>query len=196
MKPVRLFLLLFSVLLLISHVTGNSIAASEPTEETATLEGVAPDKVNSVLATMSDEQVRALLITELAKDLEGSGADSKKGSGGLVVKFAGWLHLLDTKEQADADQATDGVLSAIVRVPADYIAIAKKIGNGSFGRFILNLALLVVVFAVASLIEFGVHRLTPDFSKQFQKKAIPELDGPMRFIAGIPPGDVADCAAQ
>ena len=184
MKPFRLFLPFFSVFLMIALVAGNSIAASEPAGETVTLEGVAPDKVDSLLAKMSDEQVRALLITELTKDLEESGVDDKNASGGLVAKFANWLHVLDADEQVNADNS-GGIISAIVRLPGDYIAIVKRIGKGSFGSFIVNLALLVLVFAVAGLVEFIVHRLTANFSRQFKEKAIPDLDGPMRFIAGI-----------
>ncbi len=185
MKAGLFFLLILSLLLLTAHGGSSSFAATSSTDEIATLDGFTADKVDSVLAKMSDEQVRTLLLSELAKDLEQSGAVSKKGSGGLAGRFAGWQHLLDPDKRADADSATGGILSAFVQLPGDYIAVASKIGNGSFGRFIINLVLIAVVFAVASLAEFGVRRLTAEFSKQFREKTIPELDGPMRFAAGI-----------
>jgi len=45
--------------------------------------------------------------------------------------------------------------------------------------------MIAAVFGAAWLTEFFVRRFTSDFKKQFQEKAIPVLDGPMRFIAGV-----------
>jgi len=45
--------------------------------------------------------------------------------------------------------------------------------------------MIAEVFGAAWLTEFFVRRFTSDFKKQFQEKAIPVLDGPMRFIAGL-----------
>jgi small-conductance mechanosensitive channel len=167
----------------IAIVLSSSFAAGQTASEEISLEGVAPGQVDSVLAKLSDEQVRSLLLTELSKDLE-TGSSEPKASGGLVGKATGLLHLLD-KEKGPQETKAGSIFSSIGQIPLDYIAVAKKIGNGSFLGFIVTVLLLVAVFGAASLAEFFVRRYTANFRKQFQEKAIPDLDGPMRFVAGL-----------
>ena len=49
----------------------------------------------------------------------------------------------------------------------------------------MTVLLLVLLFGVSFLVEYFLTRFTADFSKQFKEKVIPDLDGPMRFIAGL-----------
>ncbi|MBW2329172.1 MAG: mechanosensitive ion channel, partial [Deltaproteobacteria bacterium] len=163
-------------------VFSSSFAAGQTASEQISLEGVAPGQVDSVLAKMSDEQVRSLLLTELGKDLAGS--SEPKATGGLVGKATGLLHLLD-KESGPQETKAVSLFSSIGQIPLDYIAVARKIGNGSFWGFIVTVLLLAAVFGAASLAEFFVRRYTANFRKQFKEKAIPDLDGPMRFVAGL-----------
>jgi len=157
-------------------------AAEQTASETGIPEGATPDQVDSVLAKMSDEQVRSLLITELTSTLKTS-STSHKNPGGLVGKTAKWLHLLDNAE--DKKENATGFFTRISRMPGDYIAVSRNIGNGSFGNFILAMGLLLVVFGAAWGTEFFIRRFTANFRRQFQEKAIPVMDGPMRFIAGL-----------
>jgi small-conductance mechanosensitive channel len=182
MKTPKFFQLLFLVLCLTSILPTPNGYAGQAASETISLEGVAPDQVNAVLAKMSDEQIRGMLISELEKDLKKDPARRNK-PGGLVGKTAKWLHMLDgDKNQQDSSTS---LLSYIRKIPADYLAVAKHVGKGSFGNFILTLIMIAAAFGAAWLTEFFVRRFTSNFRKQFQEKAIPVLDGPMRFIAGI-----------
>jgi moderate conductance mechanosensitive channel len=182
MKTEKLLLLLLLVLPLTLAVPLHSFAAEQTATEDVSLDGIAPDQVDSVLAKMSDEQVRSLLVSELSKNLP-AGSGQQKGKGGLVHQATGLLHLLDKDENKKENAA--GFLSSLTTIPGDYIAIARKIGDGSLGRFIGTVAMFAALFGLAWLSEFSVRRFTANFSKQFQEKGIPDLDGPMRFIAGI-----------
>ncbi len=160
----------------------SSFAVEQNVAQKTALDGVVPEQSEFKLAKMSDEQVRSLLLEKLDKELL---ADSvhPKASGGLATKAMTMLQMLDTNEAKVETSAS--FFSSIIRVPFDYIAMARKIGNGSMGRFVVTIVMLAALFGVAWGSEFSVRRFTANFSKQFQEKAIPDLDGPMRFIAGI-----------
>ena len=158
------------------------LAAAQNTTVTTSLDGLAPKQIDSVLAKMSDEQVRSLLISELTSNLNNDPINQKSNHG-IIATLTKWLHLLDTPE--DKNETSTKAFSRIIQLPKDYISIARKIGNGSLGNFILTLFLLLIVLGAAWGVEIFFRRFTDKFRKQFQKKAIPELDGPMRFIAGI-----------
>ncbi len=186
MKHSYLFIFLFSLFLLIFPAMGSSFASAADAENTVNLEDISPDKVDALLAKMSDEQVRALLVAELGKDMASQSDAASTSSGGLVLKASGWLHLLDEKEEPDAAAGGNTTIFAtLIHVPADFFALLKQIGNGSFTGFLVNLLQLILVFAIAALAEFAVRKATVNFSKQLKEKAVPELDGPMRFIAGM-----------
>jgi moderate conductance mechanosensitive channel len=159
----------------------HTLAAEQIPVDPASLEGLAPAEIDSVMAKMSDEQVRSLLVSELTSNID-TAASPKKATG-LVGKTANWLHLLDEAE--NRKENSSGILARIIRIPGDYIAVARNVGNGSLRNFILSLTMILGVFGTAWLVEFFIRRFTANFRKQFQDKAIPVLDGPMRFIAGI-----------
>ncbi len=182
MKTPNLLLSLFLFLSLTLIAPPHSFGGEPAAAEDISLDGVAPDQVDSVLAKMSDEQVRSLLISELSKDLP-VGNDQQKGTGGFVHQATGLLHLLDEDETKNENAA--GFFSSLTAFPSDYIAIAKTIGDGSLGHFIYTVAIFTALFGAAWLSEFSIRRFTANFSRQFQEKGIPDLDGPMRFIAGL-----------
>ncbi|MCF6188039.1 MAG: mechanosensitive ion channel family protein [Desulfobulbaceae bacterium] len=159
---------------------GYSFAAAQE----ISLEGVPQSQVDAVLAKLSDEQVRGLLIQELAKDLEAAQPESTAPTGGMVYKATGLLHLLDGNK-TETETERPGLLTVISRIPLDFIVVLRKIGNGSIGGFFMTAALLALLFGAAFLAEFFMRRFTADFSRQFKEKAIPDLDGPMRFVAGV-----------
>jgi len=163
-------------------LVGSSFAAEQSGSVETAQVGVPPHQSESILAKMSDEQVRSLLLENLDKNLPAD-STTPKATGGLADKAMNMLQLLD-KSATRVDTPTS-FFSSIIRVPLDYIEMARKVGNGSMGRFIVTLVLFAVIFGAAWLSEFSVRRFTANFSKQFQEKAIPDLDGPMRFIAGV-----------
>lgn len=171
---------LILVLFLIPCLTTAGQVSTEGSE--ISLENVPPNQVDSILAKLSNEQIRSLLKAELAN----TSADDKtvnKQKDGLVQKASILLHILDKEENMGLEATS--LFSSVAKIPSDYIQLAKNIGNGSFGAFILAQLLFAAILGAAFLVEFISRRFTADFSRQFQEKAIPDLDGPMRFIAGI-----------
>ncbi len=179
-KTTSFFSGLFLVLFLIPCLATAAQVATEGSK--INLETVPPEQVDSILGQLSDAQIRSLLIAELSNTPVSDKATGK-GKEGLVQKVRTLLHILDKKEDTAKDAT--GLFSAIRRVPSDYIQLARKIGNGSFGAFILTLLIFAAIFTAAFLVEFISRRFTADFSRQFKEKAIPDLDGPMRLVAGI-----------
>ena len=118
------------------------IAAEHNSVDTELLDNITPDQIDSVLAKLSDEQVRSLLLAELAKGAN-KGATHKENPGGLVGKTAKWLHLLDDPE--DRKENNSGLLSRMRRMPGDYITVAKHVGNGSFGNFVITIITIAVI---------------------------------------------------
>ncbi|HIP40168.1 MAG TPA: mechanosensitive ion channel family protein [Desulfocapsa sulfexigens] len=151
--------------------------------DAVSLEGVNPDQIDSVLARLSDEQVRSLLIAGLGKELKTETSNSPGKSGGLIKKATAWLHLMD--RNTTRTKQTAGFFSVFRKIPHDFMVIAKKIGNGSLRGFFITLALISIIFGAAWISEFFVRRLTKTFRQQFKEKAIPDLDGAMRLIAGM-----------
>ncbi len=175
----------FTAFILILGATNPALlnATESSPEIPASLANIQEDQIDSVLAKLSDGQVRALLLTELAKNSNESSGNQLETPGGLVKKTAKWLHILDSPG-GKTDNATS-FFDRLGHLPGDYLAVAKHVGNGSFAHFIFILAQITAVFAFAWLMESLVRRFTLNFRKQFREKAIPTLDGPMRLVAGI-----------
>jgi hypothetical protein len=132
MNPHKLFPFLFLIFLFTFAAPPHNFAAEkQAANEETLLEGVTPDQADSVIAKMSDEQVRSLLVAELSKDFT-KVDDKEQTDGGLVLKATGLLHLLD--EDKNKLKSATISLSSMARVPFDYVEIARKIGNGSLGR--------------------------------------------------------------
>lgn len=158
------------------------VAAETTGPETAPQPEVSSEQAHSLVATLSDQEVRRLLLEKLGSEENGD-ASASKPSPGLVVKASGWLHILDKDSKERSKE--NSVLMSIAGIAPHLGAAFKKIGNGSYGGGIQTVAILAVVFVLALLVEMAVRRFTKNFSQQFKEKAIPDLDGPMRFIAGI-----------
>ena len=182
MKTSKFLLILFLVLPLTFVSFQHIYAAKKTASANVSLEGVPPESVDSIIANMSEEQVRSLLVAELTKDLSAKIKEEPEGEG-LVEQASDLLHVLDGDKNKFKNATI--TLSSITRVPSDYIELARKIGNGSLGRFILTVIVFSTLFGIAWLSEFFIRRFTANFNKEFQEKAIPDLDGPNRFVAGI-----------
>ncbi|RUM45651.1 MAG: hypothetical protein DSY80_03090 [Desulfocapsa sp.] len=170
--------LLFTMLL--TFVACPSFSAEDVVAHKTAATGIPFGQIDATLAKLSDEQVRSLLIAELTKDAQAVGKSPVK-DGGLIPKAAGWLHMLDDNGKSGlAAGDTPGV-----SIGTDIRAMIKKIGNGSVGGLFVSFVLIGLALGIAFLAEFATRRFTAEFSKQFKEQAIPDLDGPMRFIAGV-----------
>ena len=146
----------------------------------ATVTEVAPGEIDSTLAKLSDEQVRALLIQELTKDAQSVEKESLKKPGGMVHRVRGWLHVLDEKEEsAAAQKAPRRTIAEDLQTMAAAVRAGEPVGIG------FKVAIILAVLVAAFLVELITRRFTADFSRQFEEQVIPSLDGPMRFVAGV-----------
>ena len=183
MIPVRLF---FFVLLAACFLQPVSVqSGQQPSPEVAvTLEGVAPDQVDSVLAKLSDEQVRSLLIAELQKETA-SRNDDKKPVGGIYGVFVSWLKMMNS-EAGDMDRRVDSVIGKIGQVPHDLMQVAGRVG-GEKGLAGFGLALVMVagVLLFAYVVELLFRAATRKTWGEFLEKGAPQLDGLLRFWAAV-----------
>ncbi len=138
------------------------------------------ENTDSTLAKLSDEQVRSLLLAELSKGADGKDINPVK-DGGLIPKAVGLLQMFDDAETTEPE--TDKLPH--ISMGDDIWTMASNIGNGTFGGVFLSLIFIMIALAAAFFAEFITKRFTADFSRQFKEQAIPDLDGPMRFLAGI-----------
>jgi len=115
-----------SVILLFQPLAGSAAQPEAPGPE-VTLEGVSPDQVNSVLARLSDEQVRSLLISELQEQAAVQEAGAR-AEGGIYGVFVSWLKMMNS-EAGDMDSRVDSILGKIGQFPHDLAQVAREVGG-------------------------------------------------------------------
>lgn len=169
-----------SFLFVLSVLFIQGVSLAEPTSPPSQLEGMSQGQVDTAIAKMSDEEVRSLLLSEVSSREATAPA---AGTEGLIKQTSRLLHLLD--KGPDTDTSFTAFLSALKRLPSDYMDAFSTIGGNGKGSVLRNILLILVVFVAAAVAEALVRRFTANFRAQFQEKAIPDLDGPMRFIAGM-----------
>jgi len=149
------------------------------------LDGVAPGQVDSVLAKLSDEQVRALLIAELQRDVVKEG-DQEKENGGFVARVARGLHVLDGEDGNTFGKNLRWAWRHSRSLPDDLNwALRQFAADSSVTTAWKNIGLLLLIFFAAFLVELMFSGMTGRVRKQFQEQLTPELDGMMRFWAAV-----------
>ena len=168
MIPMRFsFLVLLAVVCFLQPVAAQSALLSPSSETEVTLEGVAPDQVDSVLAKLSDEQVRSLLITELERDVPSQSSTSETPSGFLVF-VVNWLHMIDSDTLLDKESRVQRVFDHIFKVPADLAGIVRQFGDGTSMKSALkNIGLALFVLLAALVVELLFRGVTAGFRRQF-----------------------------
>ena len=177
-KALWLMLVLCCFLLPATYAIGE-----QPVTEDVTLEGVAPDKVDSVLARLSDEQIRKLLIAELKKDAAASSAKPQKKSG-LLAWLDQRMHTLD--HQGDDDEVGAAQLLAhIGKAPTDVLNALENIGGGQFGVLVKNLFLIFLALVSGIGVEYFFRRLIKKASIQLPDVTGEEEEGLTRLWAAL-----------
>jgi small-conductance mechanosensitive channel len=149
------------------------------------LEGVAPDQVDSVLAKLSDEQVRSLLIAELEKNISPEQGQEQKRQG-FVAHVADVLHLLDGDDGNDFSHRLQRSLRNARSVPTDLDwALRQFAENMSISRAWKNVGIVLLLFFAAFLVELFFHGLTHNVRRQFREHMMPDLVGMMRFWGAL-----------
>ena len=181
MNSMRKHLIFWGMALLLLALTGSLMAAEQqaPPTDTTVVE-VPAGEIDSTLAKMSDEQVRALLIQELTQDAQSAEKETVKKPGGMIHRARGWLHILDEKEESEAAQKAPRR-----SIAEDLQNVVAAISGGEPAGIAVKVGIILAVLCAAFLVELISRRFTADFSRQFEEQVIPNLDGPMRFVAGV-----------
>lgn len=146
------------------------------------LEGIAPDQVDSLLAKLSDEQVRNLLIAELQKEVAGRKNEERK-VGGIYGVFVRWLQMMNT-EAGDMDRRIDQISGKIWQVPHDLQAVTLRVGGvRGLEGFWLALLLITGILLSSYGAELVFRAATRKTWGELLEKDIPQLTGLLRFWA-------------
>ncbi len=158
-------------------------AAEDKTD--LSLEDVAPDQVDSVLAKLSDEQVRSLLISELRKQADTS-SEQVERKGGFVAPVAKGLHILDGEDGNNFGRRLQRAWRQARSLPDDVQWMFRQFAaDSSPPTAWKNIGLLLLLFCAAFFVEMLFRLMSRKVKKQFQEQVMPELDGVMRFWAAV-----------
>lgn len=159
--------------------------AAESASDPASLEGVAPAEVDSVLAALSDEQVRVLLIDELKKDAELQ-PETQAGAKGFVGRVAVMLHTLDGDGDVDISQYLARTGRTAQTLPTELEWLLRQFSpDSSWGGGWRNLGLVLLVLSGGFLVELLFRLLTGRVRKRLMEQVVPDLSGMMRFWASL-----------
>jgi len=148
------------------------------------LENIAPDQVDSIMAKLTDEQVRSLLLAELSKDVPQSSEDSSLDN--LFSFVISWLHILDINKNQHLEGRVQKILGHVVQVPADIAGVFRQFGDESrLSSAWRHVTGVFVIFLLALGVELLFKKLTASFRRQFLNQGVPELSGYIRLWAGI-----------
>jgi small-conductance mechanosensitive channel len=153
--------------------------------EVVSLEGVAPSEVNTILAGLSDEQVRALLIEEIKRD-PSFREEQETERKGFVSLIAALLHILE----GDGDVRIGDFVAMETRMvrslPADLDWMFRSFsGNSSRSGSWHTLGILLLVFGGAFVVEMFFRLMTGSIRKRFKEQVVPDIKGIMRFWAAL-----------
>ncbi|MEE4241836.1 MAG: mechanosensitive ion channel domain-containing protein [Desulfopila sp.] len=146
--------------------------------------GKTPDQINSILAPLSDAQVRNLLIEELAK--KNVKEESSQGGSRLYFAVKNWLHILDSEDGRELENNFQELAAYFGKLPDAFAAIYKQLGSGpGAGSAAFNLFFVLMLFLAAFGVELFFRVSAKNYRNSFLHQEIPELHGYTRFMAGI-----------
>lgn len=175
--------LLFSI---VSHPFAPALFAEDASHpKEISLDNVAPGQTESLLATLSDEQIRSLLVQELQKKTDEQLPESRQRAD-LMTFIVNWLHFADTEEVGEIE-------SRMAKASNHIGNLAKDIGttfqqfSGDRGGFSSGLYTILIfsIFILALGVEKIFKVLTANFHRQLLEQSVPQLKGLMRFWASI-----------
>jgi small-conductance mechanosensitive channel len=161
------------------------LSAAAAGSDAVSLQGVAPADVDSVLAALSDEQVRGLLIEELKRDPALS-TQPRTGGGGLIGLVSSMLHVLDGEGEVNLGEfiALETRMARALPAEMDWMLRTFSTSGSRTGAW-RNIALVLLVFSGGFFMEFLFRLMTGNVRRQFMGQVVPEFKGVMRFWASL-----------
>ncbi len=184
--PGRLFLLLAILVCVvvpagpgtIPALAAGSVAAVSPAEGAV----AGPD---ATLATMSDEQVREMLLRRLQEEAEP--ARTRSGGGSPVAVAVAWLHLLDSGgDGADMERVLLRLARHVRAVPDDLSWMLRRFAaDASPATAWRNLGRLGLLFLAALAVELLAAFLAGRIGRRMDLARVPDLHGSARLWAAV-----------
>jgi len=178
---------LFFFIYTVTSLLPTSLYAQEVSmeEPQVSLEQKTPEEVNSILAKLSDEHIRGLLISELQREAEKTRQQTSSQTGWLSL-VVNWVRLLEKAESEESGLQISEGQGLVSTLFSDFNSIVKKLITESNGAsLILNVFLLCLVF----LLGFGTEKIyikvTRDFNQQLTAQMIPKVSGFDKFGAAF-----------
>ena len=169
------------VLVLLAGGSATSVFGKEagPATEEAISAATNPQEIDAVLARLSDSEIRELLINELGKAAAVKSALPEDKTG-LGASLREWLHAIDTHNN---ESGAGGVrlLPFFLRIPGEAGRALIQIGDGHFGKLVLNLLLIVLSLGIGLGVEWFFRRTTSGTFLQTPPSAGEEDEGITRL---------------
>lgn len=161
-------------------------SVEEPLDAGGTsLENIAPEKIESVLAKLSDEQARSLLVNELQKEAVRQSPE-EAAQGGPMSFVVRWLHLVDVVNSDEMESQLTKITRHIGEVPTDLAKTLQRFRETNDGFSLgINAVIMFFVFLLAIAAEKLFKVATAGFQRQLFEQAVPQLRGLTRCWAGI-----------
>jgi small-conductance mechanosensitive channel len=152
-------------------------AENDKTESVSLPENYTTEQIESILARLSDDQVRRLLIKELEKSASDLKTDSRNYSDSEgFIKQMGYVAGL-------AQVRMKEVISNIENIPADILKSLQKL-IGREGTFrVIGVLVVLAIFGAAIGIEFLFKRFYADFQRK--AKSIPSMRGSLKLWSAV-----------
>jgi len=184
MRTIKLVLTDFCLLCcLVCFSATLAIAVESP--QGVSLDQLTSGQVDSVLAKLSDEQVRTLLIEELRRDVSAASVQ-ESSKGGVVAWLGRGLHLLDGTDGSDFGRNVKLALRNFRGLPDDFNWVLRQFSS-DFSRTGAwkNLVLVLGIFCLAFLVELLFRAATGGVKERFRDQIMPDLTGMRRFLAAV-----------
>ncbi len=147
---------------------------------------VSTDQADAVLATLTDEQVRSMLLARLQEEARAQ-TSGKAGVSGPVGLLARWLRLMDSGGSGeDMGRMLERLWRHAGALPDDLSWMVRRFAdNASLESAWHNIGMIGLLFLLALVAELLVAALVGRITRRLTRTPVPELEGRVRFWAAV-----------
>lgn len=180
-----IFILFLAIGCFLLNEPAQAASTKEGEVPEVSLEGVAPDQVDALLAKLSDEQVRSLLITELQKDAAAQLPADEEATG-AVGEIGEWLHVMDSDREMEIVLQLRRAGRHARMMPTDLSWVMLQMGEDStVSSARKNIIMVLLIIFGGFLVELLFRRVTRGLRQGFKEHAIPDMKGVLRFGVAV-----------